>query len=57
MLNKEKDICGFDINKLPNVVVNPDFNIITKIIEEHKKGLPTEKLDAVTDNLEKLIEM
>jgi replicative DNA helicase len=33
-----------------------DFNIITKIIEEHKKGLPTEKLDAVTDNVEELIE-
>ncbi len=33
-----------------------DFNIITKIIEEHKKGLPTEKLEAVTDNVEELIE-
>ena len=33
-----------------------DFNVVTKLIEEHKKGLPTEKLDAVTDNLEKLIE-
>ena len=33
-----------------------DFNVITKIIEEHKKGLPTEKLDAVTDNVEELIE-
>ena len=33
-----------------------DFNVITKIIEEHKKGLPTEKLDAVTDNIEELIE-
>jgi len=33
-----------------------DFTIINKIIEEHKKGLPTEKLDAVTDNVEELIE-
>ena len=33
-----------------------DFTIINKIIEEHKKGLPTEKLDAVTNNVEKLIE-
>ena len=32
-----------------------DFNIITKIIEEHKKGLPTEKLDAVTDDVNQLI--
>jgi len=32
-----------------------DFNIINKIIEEHKKGLPIEKLDAVTDNVEELI--
>ncbi len=33
-----------------------DFTIINKIIEEHKKGLPTEKLDAVTDNIEELID-
>ena len=32
-----------------------DFNIITKIIEEHKKGLPTEKLEAVTDDVNQLI--
>jgi len=32
-----------------------DFGIITKMIEEHKKGLPTEKLDAVTDDVEELI--
>lgn len=32
-----------------------DFNLITKIIEEYKTGLPTEKLDAVTDNVEELI--
>ena len=33
-----------------------DFSIINKIIEEHKKGLPTEKLEAVTDNVKELIE-
>jgi replicative DNA helicase len=33
-----------------------DFGIITKMIEEHKKGLPTEKLESVTDNIEELIE-
>ena len=33
-----------------------DFNVVSKLIEEHKKGLPTEKLEAVTDNVEKLIE-
>ena len=33
-----------------------DFNLITKIIDEYKTGLPTEKLDAVTDNIEELIE-
>ena len=32
-----------------------DFNLITKIIDEYKTGLPTEKLDAVTDNVEELI--
>ena len=32
-----------------------DFNIITKIIDEYKTGLPTEKLNAVTDNVEELI--
>jgi len=33
-----------------------EFGIITKMIEEHKKGLPTEKLDAVTDDIGELIE-
>jgi len=33
-----------------------EFGIITKMIEEHKKGLPTEKLESVTDNIEELIE-
>ena len=33
-----------------------DFNIITRLVEEHKKGLPTEKLDAVTDDIGELIE-
>jgi len=32
-----------------------DFNLINRIIEDHKKGLPAEKLDAVTDNVEELI--
>ena len=33
-----------------------DFNIITRLVEEHKKGLPTERLDAVTDDIGELIE-
>jgi len=33
-----------------------EFGIITKMIEEHKRGLPTEKLESVTDNIEELIE-
>jgi len=33
-----------------------EFDIINKIIEKHKEGLPDEKLDAVTDNIEELIE-
>ena len=33
-----------------------DFGIITKMIEEHKKGIHTEKLESVTDNIEELIE-
>ena len=33
-----------------------DFNIITRLVEEHKKGLPTERLDAVTNDIGELIE-
>ena len=33
-----------------------DFNIITRLIDEHKKGLPTERLDAVTNDIGQLIE-
>ena len=33
-----------------------DFNIITRLGEEHKKGLPTERLDAVTNDIGELIE-
>ena len=32
-----------------------DFNTILKIIDEHKKGLPAEKLDSVTNNIGELI--
>ena len=32
-----------------------EFDIINKIIEDHKKGLPEEKLESVTDNIEDLI--
>ena len=33
-----------------------DLNIITRLVEEHKKGLPTERLDAVTNDIGELIE-
>ena len=32
-----------------------EFDIINKIIEDHKKGLPEEKMESVTDNIEDLI--
>ena len=32
-----------------------EFDIINKIIEDHKKGLPEEKLESVTDDIEDLI--
>ena len=33
-----------------------DFNFITNLIEKHKTGLPTQKLDAVTNNITELLE-
>ena len=33
-----------------------DFNFITSIIEKHKTGLPAEKLDAVTNDITKLLD-
>jgi len=32
-----------------------EFDIINKIIEDHKKGLPEEKMESVTDDIEDLI--
>jgi replicative DNA helicase len=33
-----------------------DFNFITNIIEKHKTGLPAEKLDAVTNDIDELLD-
>ena len=33
-----------------------DFNFITNLIEKHKTGLPAQKLDAVTNDIEELLE-
>ena len=33
-----------------------DFNFITNLIEKHKTGLPAQKLDAVTNDITKLLE-
>jgi replicative DNA helicase len=33
-----------------------DFNFITNLIEKHKTGLPTQKLDAVTNDITELLE-
>jgi replicative DNA helicase len=33
-----------------------DFNVITSLIEKHKTGLPTERLEAVTNDITKLLD-